>query len=80
MGKSNIAQWGVSGGQRGLPRLPLTVVLDETVLFVHIVYLLFIVENGCIPLTQMDQRLNTFDRKECLGREAYWLNSQGQPI
>ena len=28
-------------------------------------------------LLRVDQRLNTFCRKECLGRKAYWLNPQG---
>lgn len=32
---------------------------------------------GANDLLSMVQRLNTFCRKECLGREAYWLNSQG---
>jgi hypothetical protein len=29
---------------------------------------------------RVDQRLNTFGRKKCPGREAYWLNPQGQLI
>lgn len=29
------------------------------------------------PLLRVDQRLNTFRRKECPEREAYWLNPQG---
>jgi hypothetical protein len=28
-------------------------------------------------LLRVDQRLNTFGRKECLRREAYWLKPQG---
>lgn len=28
-------------------------------------------------LLKVDHRLNSFCRKECLGREAYWLNPQG---
>ena len=28
-------------------------------------------------LLKVDLRLNTFCRKECPGREAYWLNPQG---
>ena len=30
-------------------------------------------------LLRVDQRLNTFCRKECLGREAYWLNLPQSP-
>lgn len=29
------------------------------------------------PFLRVDQRLNTFRRKECSEREAYWLNPQG---
>ena len=32
---------------------------------------------GAYHLLRVDQRLNTFCRKECLGREAYWLSPLG---
>ena len=35
---------------------------------------------GACNLLKVDQKLNTFCKKECLGREAYWLNPQDQPI
>ena len=31
---------------------------------------------GAYHLLRVDQRLNTFCKKECPGREAYWLNTQ----
>jgi hypothetical protein len=34
---------------------------------------------GAFDLLRVDQRLNTFCRKKCLGREAYWLNPLGGP-
>jgi hypothetical protein len=37
-------------------------------------------ENGTYKLFRADQRLNTVFRKECPGREDYWLNPQGRHI
>jgi hypothetical protein len=34
---------------------------------------------GAYYFLRVDQRLNTFFRKECLGREAYWLNLPQSP-
>jgi len=38
---------------------------------------LLIMKMGAHHLLRVDQRLNTFGRKESLGRETYWLNPQG---
>ena len=32
---------------------------------------------GCIPLTRLNQRLNTFWMKGCPGKEVHWLNTWG---
>ena len=39
-----------------------------------------LMENGYIPSPQGRSELNIFYRKECLIREAYWLNPQGRSI
>jgi hypothetical protein len=40
---------------------------------------LFMAEGGCIRRTQCRSEINTFCRKECPGREAYWLNPPQGP-
>lgn len=40
-------------------------------------YSLFVMENGCIHLTQGRTEIKTFGRKEYQERGAYWLNRQG---
>jgi hypothetical protein len=32
---------------------------------------------GAYQLLRVDQRLNTFCREECPGRDVYWLNPRG---
>ena len=41
---------------------------------------LLVVKINAYDLLRVDQRLNTFCRKECLGREGYWLNPWGLSI
>ena len=38
---------------------------------------LFTEEKDIYDLLRVDQRVNTFCKKGCLGREAYWLNPWG---
>jgi hypothetical protein len=37
-------------------------------------------KRGAYHLLRVDQSLNITHRKECPGREAYWLNLQGLKI
>jgi hypothetical protein len=41
---------------------------------------LLVVKINAYDLLRVDQRLNTFCRKECPGREAYCLNPRAGPI
>ena len=60
---------------------PLTVVLDErespclSIVFIHCSAW----KMGDYNFLRENQRLNTFYKKKCPRRDAYWLNPQGGP-
>jgi hypothetical protein len=45
-----------------------------TVKEILLIQTLFVADEDAYSLLRVDHRLNTFSRKECLGREVYCLN------
>jgi hypothetical protein len=53
--------------------------LNRQSMLIHIVYWLFIVENGCISPPQGGPEIKYLLKEGMSRREAYWLNSKGPP-